>query len=64
MMLIAEAQPLERSHCSRRALTIADASLPAYFDFKNGMAAALVFNHGYIAELKTNRLVWVEACIG
>jgi hypothetical protein len=55
--------PLERSRCTRRALAIADASIPTYFDFKNGLAATLVFNHVDIAELKTHRLVWAEACI-
>jgi hypothetical protein len=55
--------PLERSHCTRRALAVADASLPTYFDFKNGLTATPVFDHGDIAELKTHRLVWAEAGI-
>ena len=51
-------------HSTRCALAITNASLGAYFDLKDGLAAPLVFGHRNIAELKTPRLVGAEPDIG
>ena len=43
------------------ALALANASFSTYFDLKDGLTAALVFEHRDIAELKTHRLVGAES---
>jgi hypothetical protein len=63
-LVVCGLQPLERMHGTRRALAIANASLSTYFDLKDGLAAALVFDHRDIAKLKTHCLVGTEAGIG
>jgi hypothetical protein len=51
-------------HSTRCALAITNASLPTYFDLKDGLTAPLIFGHRDIAELKTPRLVGAESSVG
>lgn len=51
-------------HRTCGALAVANTSLATYFDLKDGLAAALVFGHRDIAELKTPRLVGAESGVG
>jgi hypothetical protein len=51
-------------HSSRRALAIANTAFSTYFDLKDGLAAALVFDHRDIPKLKAHCLVWAKASIG
>ena len=57
-------QPLKWMNRSRRALAITNTAFSTYFDFKDGLAAALVFDHHDIPKLKAHCLVWAEAGIG
>jgi hypothetical protein len=51
-------------HRSRRALARANTAFSTYFDLKDGLAAAFVFDYRDVAKLKTHRLVGTEASIG
>jgi hypothetical protein len=50
-------------HRSRRALAIANTAFSTYFDLKDGLAAALVFDRLDIPKLKAHCLVGTEASI-